>query len=83
MEKRLTVPRTIVRGRRTRSMARIDGVDPKHVTDDDTTRVLAAQAKTWGAPLLNHLVYARLPALFRAVRGMWNRRVAALNHCAF
>jgi hypothetical protein len=102
MERRLTVPRTFttVRGRRTRSMARIDGVDPQHVTDDYTTRVLAAQAKTWGAPLLNHLVYARLPALFRAVRGMWtgldglggvdarltallNRRVAALNRCAF
>ena len=46
-------------------------VDPKHVSDDYTTRVLAAQAKTWGAPLLNHLVYARLSALFRAVRGMW------------
>jgi hypothetical protein len=52
-------------------MARIDSVDPKHVSDDYTTRVLAAQAKTWGAPLLNHLVYARLPSLFRAVRGMW------------
>ena len=25
----------------------------------------------WGAPLANHLVYARRPDLFRAVRGMW------------
>jgi hypothetical protein len=34
-------------------------------------RVFEAQAKKWGAPLLNHLVYARRPALLRAVRGMW------------
>jgi hypothetical protein len=34
-------------------------------------RVLEAQSRTWGGPLLNHLVYARLPALFRGVRGMW------------
>jgi hypothetical protein len=37
----------------------------------EISRVLDAQAKKWGAPLLNHLVYARLPALFRGVRGMW------------
>jgi hypothetical protein len=37
----------------------------------EISRVLEAQSKTWGAPLLNHLVYARLPALFRGVRGMW------------
>jgi alkylhydroperoxidase family enzyme len=33
--------------------------------------VLEAQRKTWGAPLLNHLVYARRPAIFRGARGMW------------
>jgi len=25
----------------------------------------------WGAPLLNHLVYARRPTILRAARGMW------------
>jgi hypothetical protein len=34
--------------------------------------VLEAQAKKWGAPLLNHLIYARRPSIFRAVRGMWS-----------
>lgn len=33
-------------------MARIDGVNPEEV-DDYTRKVLEAQAKTWGAPLLN------------------------------
>ena len=34
--------------------------------------MLDAQAKKWGAPLLNHLVYARRPSIFLAVRGMWS-----------
>ena len=29
------------------------------------------QARKWGAPLLNHLVYARRPSIFRGVRAMW------------
>ncbi|MEP6743554.1 MAG: hypothetical protein ABJB61_13730 [bacterium] len=33
--------------------------------------VVAAQEKTWGAPLLNHLLYARCPAIFRGARAMW------------
>ena len=52
-------------------MGRIDGVDPQQVSEDYIAKVLAAQARTWGAPLLNHLVYARRPTLFRGVRGMW------------
>lgn len=51
-------------------MARIDGVNPEEV-DRYTKQVLAAQAKKWGAPLLNHLVYARRPTIFRGARGMW------------
>lgn len=51
-------------------MARIDGVNPEEV-DEYTRKVLQAQARTWGAPLLNHLVYARRPSIFRGVRGMW------------
>lgn len=51
-------------------MARIDGVNPEEV-DNYTQKILEAQAKTWGAPLLNHLVYARRPSIFRGVRAMW------------
>jgi hypothetical protein len=51
-------------------MARIDGVNPEE-GDNYTRKVLEAQAKTWGAPLLNHLVYARRPSIFRGVRAMW------------
>jgi hypothetical protein len=52
-------------------MQRIEGVDPGQLADEYTAKVLAAQAKTWGAPLLNHLTYARRPTIFRGVRGMW------------
>ncbi|MGB8507331.1 MAG: hypothetical protein WCD76_02915 [Pyrinomonadaceae bacterium] len=51
-------------------MARIREVNPAEV-DDYTRRVLEAQAKKWGAPLLNHLLYARRPTIFRGARGMW------------
>ena len=33
--------------------------------------VLEAQRKNWGAPLLNHLIYARRPTIFRGARAMW------------
>ena len=49
---------------------RIEGVKPEEA-DDYARRVLEAQAKKWGGPLLNHLVYARRPSIFRGVRGMW------------
>ena len=49
---------------------RIKGIDPKSA-DKRIAAVLEAQAKKWGAPLINHLVYARNPNIFKAVRGMW------------
>jgi hypothetical protein len=53
-------------------MARIDGVDPAAPDLEPVIRaVFEAQARKWGAPLLTHLVYARRPSLFRAVRAMW------------
>jgi hypothetical protein len=52
-------------------VARIEGVRPAEVGDEYVAKVLAAQAKRWGAPLLNHLVYARRPSIFRGARGMW------------
>jgi hypothetical protein len=52
-------------------MPRVAYADPQAV-NPEIARVLEAQAKKWGAPLLNHLVYARIPPLFRGVRGMWS-----------
>ena len=51
-------------------MARIDGVNLDQV-EGYIKQVLEAQKKKWGAPLLNHLLYARRPTIFRGVRGMW------------
>jgi len=51
-------------------MARIEGADPENV-ETSIRKVLDGQAKIWGAPLSNHLVYARRPMLFRAFRGVW------------
>jgi len=51
-------------------MARIADVNAKEA-DKYITSVLEAQRKTWGAPLLNHLLYARRPSIFRGVRAMW------------
>ena len=51
-------------------MARIEGVDPERVETSIAT-VFTAQAKRWGAPLLNHLLYARRPSIFRGARAMW------------
>ena len=52
-------------------MARVANVDLEKV-ERPIRAVFDAQAKRWGAPLLNHLVYARRPSIFRAVRGMWS-----------
>jgi hypothetical protein len=52
-------------------MARIPDVDPNSV-EPQIRALLDAQQKKWGAPLLNHLIYARRPSIFRAVRGMWS-----------
>ena len=49
---------------------RIEGVKPEEA-DDYARRVFEAQAKKWGAPLVNHLVHARRPTIFRGVRAMW------------
>ena len=34
--------------------------------------VLQAQEKNWGGPLLNHLIYARRPSIFKGARAMWS-----------
>ncbi len=52
-------------------MARIDGVDPDGA-QGPIKAVFEAQIKKWGAPLLNHLLYARRPTIFRGVRAMYS-----------
>lgn len=52
-------------------MARISNVDPNAV-EPRIRAVLDAQEKKWGAPLLNHLIYARRPSIFQGVRAMWS-----------
>ena len=51
-------------------MARIEGVDPGRV-EGFVKVTFEAQAKKWGAPLLNHLLYARRPSIFKGARAMW------------
>jgi hypothetical protein len=51
-------------------MARIPDVIVAE-TDRYIASVLEAQRKTWGGPLLNHLIYARRPSIFRGARAMW------------
>ena len=52
-------------------MARIEGVDLDQV-DRYAREILEAQRKKWGGPLLNHLLYARRPSIFRGARAMWS-----------
>jgi alkylhydroperoxidase family enzyme len=51
-------------------VTRIDAVDPNRA-QGPMKAVFEAQIKKWGAPLLNHLLYARRPTIFRGVRAMW------------
>ena len=48
------------------SDANLDGLDRS------ITAVLDSQRRKWGAPLFNHLIYARRPSIFRGVRAMWS-----------
>jgi hypothetical protein len=49
---------------------RVSEVDPTTV-DRQIGAVFEAQTRAWGAPLRNHLLYARRPSIFRGVRAMW------------
>ena len=51
-------------------MTRIEGVDPAQ-TERRVRSVLEAQVQKWGAPLSNHLLYARRPSIFQGARAMW------------
>jgi alkylhydroperoxidase family enzyme len=53
-------------------VARIEGVDPNAADlEPRISNVFAAQEQQWGAPLGNHLIYARRPTIYLAARGMW------------
>ena len=49
---------------------RIPGVDSNEA-EGPIRAVFKAQAERWGAPLVNHLLYARRPSTFRGARAMW------------
>jgi hypothetical protein len=51
-------------------VARIEAANTSEV-ESYIRNVFEAQAKKWGAPLLNHLLYARRPSIFRGARAMW------------
>jgi hypothetical protein len=51
-------------------MARVADVNTEKV-DRYVKGVLDGQRKTWGAPLLNHLISARRPSIFKGARAMW------------
>ena len=51
-------------------MARVANADVT-AADKYIKTVLEAQAREWGGPLLNHLVYARRPSIFKGARAMW------------
>jgi hypothetical protein len=51
-------------------MARVANADIE-AADKYTKAVLEAQTKNWGGPLLNHLIYARRPSIFKGARAMW------------
>jgi alkylhydroperoxidase family enzyme len=51
-------------------VARIEGVHPQQA-EPASKAAFAAQTEKWGAPLLAHLLYARRPTIYRAVRAMW------------
>jgi alkylhydroperoxidase family enzyme len=53
------------------AMARVPDADLDQL-DRSIRAVLDAQAKKWGAPLLNHLIYARRPSILKGVRMMWS-----------
>jgi hypothetical protein len=52
-------------------MARIPEIDPFQA-DPRVRAVLEAQRRKWGAPLNNHLLYARRPSIFHGARAMWS-----------
>ena len=52
-------------------MARVPDADIDQF-DRSIRAVLDAQAKKWGTPLLNHLIYARRPSIFKGARMMWS-----------
>jgi alkylhydroperoxidase family enzyme len=51
-------------------MARVANADVA-AADRSIRAVLDAQTRDWGGPLLNHLIYARRPSIFRGARAMW------------
>jgi hypothetical protein len=52
-------------------VARIPGIDPSDAPEE-VQRSLASQARKWGAPFANHLIYGRRPSIHRGARAVWS-----------
>ena len=57
-------------------MARISDADLESL-EPRIRAVLEAQRKKWGAPLLNHMIYARRAPIFHGARAMWSGLAAS------
>jgi hypothetical protein len=53
------------------SVPRIEPADVE-TAGPEIRAVLESQRQRWGEPLINHLIYARRPTIFRGVRSMWD-----------
>ncbi|HUG14641.1 MAG TPA: hypothetical protein VMM78_06440 [Thermomicrobiales bacterium] len=51
--------------------ARIPGIDLEGDIPQQMKAGFEAQARRWGAPLLNHRIYARRPTILRGAQAMW------------
>jgi hypothetical protein len=55
---------------------RVAGADPEQLGEGEQN-ILEGQSRKWGAPLGNHLIYARVPEIFHGAQGMWRGLDAA------
>jgi alkylhydroperoxidase family enzyme len=49
---------------------RISPADPGSF-DERERRIFESQTRKWGAPLANHLIYARVESIFHGAQAMW------------
>ena len=61
-------------------MARVPDAEVSQL-DRSIRAVLEAQAKRWGGPLLNHLIYARRPSIFMSP--VWAAKLESMPSSSF
>lgn len=53
-------------------MTRVEGIVEEGGLPPDIVDVYRQQTACYGSPLVNHMVLARSPAIFRGFRAMWD-----------